>query len=85
MSRILWALLGLVNNQNQLMLCVTLLYQIHNTFDCKSFVEHVIGRYLSNEHVTAKYIKQFCMLWHLGRDLNIQLPPHKSNTRSFDR
>ncbi|XP_048525451.1 protein dopey-1 homolog, partial [Dendroctonus ponderosae] len=85
MSRILWTLLGTVKNQKQLMVCVTLLYQIHNTFDNKLFVENVIGQCLSDEHVTASYIKQFCMLWHLGRDLTIKLPPTKSCTRSFDR
>ncbi|CAG9763113.1 unnamed protein product [Ceutorhynchus assimilis] len=83
MSKILWTLLGTVKNQNQLMLCVTLLYQIHNSFDCK--VEQIIGRCLSYDLVTVKYIKQFCTLWHLGRDLTIKLPPNKNHTKSFDR
>ncbi|XP_066256222.1 protein dopey-1 homolog isoform X2 [Euwallacea similis] len=85
MAKILWTFLGTVRNQNQLMLCITLLYQIHNTFDSKLFVEQVIGQYLCDQHVTSNYIKQFCMLWHLGRDLNIKLPPQDHHTRSFDR
>lgn len=85
MSRILWSLLGTVKNQNQLMLCITLLYQIHNTFDAKLFVEQVIGQYLCDQNITANYMKQFFVLWHLGRDLNIKLPPYKSSNRSFDR
>ncbi|XP_050312498.1 protein dopey-1 homolog [Anthonomus grandis grandis] len=85
MSGILWALLGTVKNQNQLMVCVTLLYQIHNTFDTKMFVEQVIGRYLSRDIVDVNYIKQFCLLWHLGRDLNIKVPAHKQSCRNFDR
>lgn len=85
MSKILWTLLGVVKNQNQLMLCVTLLYQIHNTFDTKLFVEQVIGQYLCDQNVTADYMKQFFTLWHLGRDLNVKLPPYKSSNRSFDR
>lgn len=85
MSRILWNLLSLIKNQNQLMLCVTLLYQIHNTFDCKLFVEQEIGKHLTHDAVNAKNIKQFFTLWHLGRNLNIKLPPHKAYTRNFDR
>ncbi|KAF7267207.1 protein DOP1 homolog [Rhynchophorus ferrugineus] len=85
MSRILWNLLGVIKNQSQLMLCVTLLYQIHNTFDCKLFVEQEIGKYLTREAVSAKHIKQFFTLWHLGRNLNIKLPPHKAYTKNFDR
>ncbi|XP_030749093.1 protein dopey-1 homolog isoform X2 [Sitophilus oryzae] len=85
MSKILWRLLGIIKNQNQLMVCVTLLYQIHNTFDCKLFVEQEIGKYLTNDNINPKYIKQFFLLWHLGRDLNIKLPPNKCSTRNFDR
>ncbi|KAJ8966563.1 hypothetical protein NQ314_003458 [Rhamnusium bicolor] len=85
MSQILWKLLGILNNQNQLMLCITLLYQIHNTFDSKLFVEQVIGNFLTQENITVNYIKQFFLLWHLGRDLNIKLPPNKSHITNFDR
>ncbi|KAJ8919768.1 hypothetical protein NQ315_006297 [Exocentrus adspersus] len=85
MAHILWRLLGILTNQNQLMLCVTLLYQIHNTFDGNPFVEQVISSFLSQENVTVNYVKQFFLLWHLGRDLNIKLPPNKTNIRNFDR
>jgi hypothetical protein len=85
MSQILWNLLGILNNQKQLLLCVTLLYQIHNTFDNKCFVEQVISRYLSSGNITTEYVKQFFLLWHLGRDLNIKLPPNMTNIRNFDR
>ncbi|XP_063920808.1 protein dopey-1 homolog isoform X2 [Zophobas morio] len=85
MSQILWNLLGILSNQKQLLLCVTLLYQIHNTFDNKCFVEQVISKYLANENITSDYVKQFSLLWHLGRDLNIKLPPNMTNIRNFDR
>ncbi|KAJ8968479.1 hypothetical protein NQ317_003637 [Molorchus minor] len=85
MARILWKLLGILNNQDQLMVCVTLLYQIHNTFDQKLFVEEAIGHFLTQENINVTYIKQFFLLWHLGRDLNIKLPPNKSNIKNFDR
>ncbi|KAJ8938330.1 hypothetical protein NQ318_007043 [Aromia moschata] len=85
MSRILWKLLGILNNQNQLMVCITLLYQIHNTFDSRLFVEEAIGNFLTHENINVNYIKQFFLLWHLGRDLNIKLPPNKSNIKNFDR
>lgn len=85
MSQILWNLLGILSNQKQLLLCITLLYQIHNTFDNKTFVEKVINKYLSNEHLCTDYMKQFFLLWHLGRDLNVKLPPNTTNTRNFDR
>lgn len=84
MSRILWRLLGILNNQSQLMLCITLLYQIHNTFD-SNIVEQVIGTFLTQDNITVNYIKQFFLLWHLGRDLNIKLPPSKTNIKNFDR
>ncbi|XP_060520914.1 protein dopey-1 homolog [Cylas formicarius] len=85
MSKILWSVLGNAKNQNQLMQCVTLLYQIHNTFDCKSFAERVIDSCLSEDHVDANYLKRFFVLWHLGRDLNIKLPPNRTVPRNFDR
>ncbi|CAG9824126.1 unnamed protein product [Phaedon cochleariae] len=85
MAQILWKLLGTLDNQNQLMLCVTLLYQIHNTFDSKVFVENIISQYLTHENISVHYIKQFFLLWHLGRDLNIKFGPNKSNIRNFDR
>lgn len=85
MSQILWNLLGILNNQKQLLLCVTLLYQIHNTFDNKPFVEQVVSKYLSNEHICTDYMKRFFLLWHLGRDLNIKVSPTMTNIRNFDR
>nr|CAI5827121.1 unnamed protein product [Callosobruchus analis] len=83
--QILWKLLGVLSNQSQLMVCVTLLYQIHNTFDSKQFVENIIGHFLTKENITVASMKQFFLLWHLGRDLSIKLPPTKSNIRNFDR
>ncbi|XP_049819768.1 protein dopey-1 homolog isoform X3 [Aethina tumida] len=85
MSQILWNYIGILTNQTQLLLCVTLLYQIHNTFDSKLFVEQVISQYLSSDNISVGYVKQFLLLWHLGRDLNIKLSPHKSHIRNFDR
>ncbi|KAL3284354.1 hypothetical protein HHI36_018518 [Cryptolaemus montrouzieri] len=85
MSQILWQFLSQNDNQNHTILCVTLLYQIHNTFDDKLFVEKIIGKYLSNENLTLEYIKRFFLVWHLGRDLNIKLPPNKPYIRNFDR
>lgn len=85
MAQILWKLLGILNNQQQIMQCVTLLYQIHNVFDNKPFVEQVINYYLSDEHVNVQYIKQYFLLWHLGRDLNIKLPQYKSTIYNFDK
>lgn len=85
MSQILWNYIGILTNQTQLLLCVTLLYQIHNTFDSKLFVEQVISQYLSTDNISVGYVKQFLLLWHLGRDLNIKLSPHKSHIRNFDR
>ncbi|XP_045463500.1 protein dopey-1 homolog isoform X2 [Harmonia axyridis] len=85
MSQILWQFLGQTDNQNHTILCVTLLYQIHNIFDDKLFVERIIGKYLSSENLTLEYIKRFFLVWHLGRDLNIKLPLNKPNIRNFDR
>ncbi|CAG9856404.1 unnamed protein product [Phyllotreta striolata] len=85
MCQILWDLLGLLDNQNQIMLCVTLLYQIHNTFDNTLFVENVINKFLTQENITVKYVKQFFLLWHLGRDLSIKTSPNKPDLRNFDR
>lgn len=85
MAQILWNLIGLLNNQNQLMLCITLLYQIHNVFDGRDVVEEVIGHFLTQENITEIYMKHFFLLWHLGRNLNIKLPPNKKNIRNFDR
>ncbi|KYB28372.1 protein dopey-1 homolog isoform X2 [Tribolium castaneum] len=85
MAQILWNLLGILNNQKQLLLCVTLLYQIHNTFDNKPFVEQVISKYLTNEHICTDFMKRFFLLWHLGRDLNIKVSPNMTNVRNFDR
>ncbi|CAH0546183.1 unnamed protein product [Brassicogethes aeneus] len=84
-SKILWNLLGILTDQVQLMLCVTLLYQIHNTFDSKLFVEQVISQCLSTDNISVAYVKQFLLLWHLGRELNVKLPPTKSHIRNFDR
>lgn len=85
MAQILWELLGSLSNQKQLVACVTLLYQIHNTFDGRLFVDHVIGRHLCEDTITADYVKRFFLLWHLGRDLDIKLPAHKTTIRNFDR
>lgn len=85
MSRILWKLIGILNNQNQLMLCITLLYQIHNVFDTRDFVEEVIGHYLTQENISEISMKHFFLLWHLGRNLGIKLPPNKKNVKNFDR
>lgn len=85
MSRILWTLIGMLNNQSQLMLCITLLYQIHNVFDKRDFVEEVIGLFLSKYNINEMNMKQFFLLWHLGRNLNIKLPPGKKNIKNFDR
>ncbi|XP_056647831.1 protein dopey-1 homolog [Diorhabda sublineata] len=85
MCKILWNLLGIVNDQNQLILCVTLLYQIHNIFDNAMFVENVINSYLTQETINVEHVKRFFMLWHLGRNLNIKIPPKKSNMRNFDK
>ncbi|KAK9882131.1 hypothetical protein WA026_018972 [Henosepilachna vigintioctopunctata] len=85
MSQILWQFLSQTENQNHTILCVTLLYQIHNTFDEKLFVERIICRYLSTENITLEYIKRFFLVWHLGRDLNIKLQQNKPNIRNFDR
>ncbi|XP_072393465.1 protein DOP1 homolog isoform X2 [Diabrotica undecimpunctata] len=85
MCQILWKLLGTLSNQNQLMLCVTLLYQIHTIFDNTMFVENVINTYLTHENINVLAIKQFFLLWHLGRDLNIKTSPNKPNIRNFDR
>ncbi|KAG5900653.1 hypothetical protein JTB14_005924 [Gonioctena quinquepunctata] len=85
MSQILWKLLGILNNQNQMMLCITLLYQVHNIFDNRLFVENIISHFLTQENINVQYMKQFFVLWHLGRDLNIKLPPNRSNVRNFDR
>ncbi|CAH1968105.1 unnamed protein product [Acanthoscelides obtectus] len=84
-SQILWQLLGVLSNQSQLMTCVTLLYQIHNTFDSKQSVEHIVCHFLTKENISVAYMKQFFLLWHLGRDLSIKLPPNKSNIKNFDR
>lgn len=85
MSRILWNSIGMVNNQNQLMLSITLLYQIHNVFDTTDFVEQVVGHFLTKESINEIHMKHFFLLWHLGRNLNIKLPPNKKNIRNFDR
>ncbi|XP_025836860.1 protein dopey-1 homolog isoform X2 [Agrilus planipennis] len=84
MSQILWDLLRFSPNQNQLVLCVTLLYQIHNIFDKKCFVENVIGRYLVSDNLTTDFFKRFSILWHLGRDLSLNIP-NQNKTRNFDR
>ncbi|KAL1518230.1 hypothetical protein ABEB36_001886 [Hypothenemus hampei] len=68
MSKILWNLLGQTKDQNQCVQCVTLLYQIHNTFPDRNFVEDVIARNLSEEEAPGDQIKRFCLIWHLGRD-----------------
>lgn len=75
----------MMSNQNQIMLCVTLLYQIHNIFESKSCVEQVIGRYLISENLTVEYFKRFTLIWHLGRDLDIKMPLTQRNIRNFDR
>ncbi|CAG9833682.1 unnamed protein product [Diabrotica balteata] len=67
------------------MLCVTLLYQIHTIFDNTMFVENVINTYLTHENINVLAIKQFFLLWHLGRDLNIKTSPNKPHIRNFDR
>lgn len=85
MARILWKLIGILTDQNQLLLCITLLYQIHNVFDTRDFVEAVIGHYLSQDNINEKYMKQFFLLWHLGRNLSIKLYPNKKDIRTFDR
>lgn len=85
MSKTLWELLSILNNQNQVMLCVTLLYNIHNIFEQRSFVEEVIGESLIQDMHTVDAFKRFALLWHLGRDLNIKLPVLKNSVRNFDR
>lgn len=74
-----------MSNQNQIMLCVTLLYQIHNIFESKYCVEQVIGRYLISENLTVEYFQRFTLIWHLGRDLDIKIPVTQRNIRNFDR
>ncbi|XP_074025764.1 protein DOP1 homolog isoform X2 [Leptinotarsa decemlineata] len=85
MCQILWKLLGILSNQNQLILCITLLYQIHNIFDNRFFVENIICHFLTVENINVQYMKRFFLLWHLGRNLNIKLPPNRSSIRNFDR
>ncbi|KRT83550.1 hypothetical protein AMK59_4549, partial [Oryctes borbonicus] len=85
MCEILWKLLGTLNNQTQIMLCVTLLYQLHNIFPKQSFCEDVIGHYLIDENLNTEYFKRFTLLIHLGRDLNIKLPAYQSTVRNFDK
>lgn len=85
MSKTLWDLLSILNNQNQVMLCVTLLYNIHNIFDQRPFVEEVIGASLIQDAHAVGYFKRFSLLWHLGRDLNVKLPVLKNSVRNFDR
>lgn len=85
MSKTLWDLLNILSNQNQVMVCVTLLYHIHNIFDQRSFVEEVIGYSLVQDIHTVDSFKRFSLLWHLGRDLNIKLPVLKNTVRNFDR
>nr|XP_022916081.1 protein dopey-1 homolog isoform X1 [Onthophagus taurus] len=85
MCEILWWLLGTLSNQNQIMLCVTLLYQLHNIFNKKSIVEDVIGHYLIDENLNTEHLKKFTLLLHLGRDLNIKLPAYQCTVRNFDK
>lgn len=85
MIQMLWDFIGILNDQNQLTICVGLLYQIHNIFDTKLFVEDILGRYLIAENLNVEFFKRFSVLWHLGRDLNIKLPAHRNNIRNFDR
>lgn len=85
MSQILWDLLGILHNQEQIMLCVSLLYQIHNIFDTKFFVEEVIATYLIKENLTVEFFKRFSLLWHLGREVDIKIPAHQNSIRNFDR
>ncbi|GJQ78976.1 hypothetical protein Trydic_g138 [Trypoxylus dichotomus] len=85
MCEILWKLLGTLNNQTQTMLCVTLLYQLHNIFPKQSFCEDVIGHYLIDDHLNTEYFKRFTLLIHLGRDLNIKLPAYQNTVRNFDK
>lgn len=67
------------------MVCVNLLYHIHNIFDKKLFVEDVVGKYLISENLNVEFFKRFSLLWYLGRDLNIKLPAHRNNIRNFER
>lgn len=85
MCQILWELLGSLNNQQQIILCVSLLYHIHNVFDTKLFVEDVIGEYLVRDKLNVEFFKRFSLLWHLGRDMNVKLPPHRNSSRNIDR
>lgn len=85
MCEILWKHLGSLNNQTQIMLCVTLLYQLHNIFHKQSFCEDVIGHYLIDENLNTEYFKRFTLLIHLGRDLNIKLPTYQNTVRNFDK
>ncbi|KAF5280713.1 hypothetical protein FQR65_LT15003 [Abscondita terminalis] len=85
MSQILWDLLGVLHNQEQLILCVALLYQIHNIFDTKFYVEDVIAAYLINEALTVEFFKRFTILWCLGRELDIKIPANHNSIRNFDR
>lgn len=85
MSQILWDLLGVLHNQDKIILCVTLLYHIHNIFDSQYFVEDVIASYLINDNMTVEFFKRFSLLWHLGRDLDIKIPSEQNCIRNFDR
>ncbi|XP_017772866.1 PREDICTED: protein dopey-1 homolog isoform X2 [Nicrophorus vespilloides] len=82
--QILWDLLGVLSNQSQITLCVSLLYNIHNVFENKQFVEQIVGKYLIDENVSTDYFKRFYLLWNLGRDLNVKQMINRS-TRNFDR
>lgn len=75
----------MLHNQDQIMLCIMLLYQIHNIFDTKYFVEDVIAGYLVNESLTVEFFKRFSLLWHLGRELESKMPSQQNHTRNFDR
>lgn len=75
----------MLSNQNQVMLCVTLLYNIHNIFDQRPFVEEVIGSSLIQDVHAVDHFKRFSLLWHLGRDLTVKLPLSKNTVRNFDR
>ncbi|XP_065156421.1 protein dopey-1 homolog isoform X2 [Atheta coriaria] len=82
---ILWDLLGYLSNQNQLIICANLLYSIHNVFDTKMFVEHVIGKYLVDGVLCTDYFKRFFLLWHGGRELKLRNPSlSNSAMRNFD-
>lgn len=85
MGHILWNLLGCSTDQQQIIQCVKLIYQIHNIFENNSFIENVICKHMNEDKYSVEYFKRFIFLWHLGRDLNVKLPPHQHKIRNFDK